>query len=81
MNKVLNDLLTGKDGKTHDIGRWSLLVSIFGFFGAVIYNALHAGAVDLERMYMGVAAIVGAHGMAIWAKQNTEPEDSSGPGA
>ena len=75
MKKILNDLLTGKDGKTHDIGRWSLFVSSFGFFAAVIYNAMHAGLVDLEKMYMGMAAIVGAHGMALWAKAGTEPDE------
>ena len=42
---------------------------------------MHSGLVDLEKMYMGVAAIVGAHGMALWAKQNTEPADDAGPGA
>ena len=30
---------------------------------------------------MGLAAVVGAHGMALWAKQNTEPSDNLGPGA
>ena len=74
MKKILHDLLTGKDGKTHDLGRWSLFISYFGFVGACIYNAMHSGLVDLEKMYMGVAAIVGAHGMALWAKASTEPD-------
>jgi hypothetical protein len=74
MKKILNDLLTGKDNETHDIGRWSLLVSMFGFFGACIYNAIHSGLVDLEKLYMGVAAIVGAHGAALLMKKDSEPD-------
>jgi len=26
VNKILNDLLTGKDNKTHDLGRWTWMV-------------------------------------------------------
>jgi hypothetical protein len=75
MNKIINDLLTGKDNETHDIGRWSLVFSMFAFFGACIYNAIHSGLVDLERLYMGVAAIVGAHGAAMLMKKDTEPDE------
>jgi len=32
LNKIVNDLLTGKDGKTHDIARWSWVITM----GAVI---------------------------------------------
>jgi hypothetical protein len=35
----------------------------------------------MEKLYMGMAAIVGAHGMALWAKQNTEPAEDAGPEA
>jgi hypothetical protein len=49
--------------------------------GASVWNAIQTGVIDIEKLYMGLAAVVGAHGMALWAKQNTEPADDAGPGA
>ena len=74
MNKIVNDLLTGKDNETHDIGRWSLVFTMFAFLGSCIFNAIHSGAIDLEKLYMGVAAIVGAHGAALLMKKDSEPQ-------
>ena len=74
MNKILNDLLTGKDNETHDIGRWSLVFSMFVFIGACVYNGTHSGLIELEKLYMGMAAIVGAHGAAMLMKKDTEPQ-------
>jgi len=74
MNKIFNDLLTGKDNETHDIGRWSLVFTMFAFLGSCIFNAVHSGLIDLEKFYMGVAAIVGAHGAALLMKKDSEPD-------
>lgn len=74
MNKIFNDLLTGKDNETHDISRWSLVFTMFAFLGACVYNAIHSGSIDLEKLYMGIAAIVGAHGAAMFMKKDTEPQ-------
>lgn len=74
MNKILNDLLTGKDNETHDIGRWSLVFSMFTFIGACIYNGAHSQVIELEKLYMGMSAIVGAHGAAMLMKKETEPD-------
>jgi len=73
MQKIINDLLTGKDNKTHDIGRWSLVFSMFTFVFACLFNAIHGGTVELEKLYMGMSAIVGAHGAAMLMKRDTEP--------
>jgi hypothetical protein len=74
MKKIINDLLTGKDNQTHDIGRWSLVFTMFAFLMSCIYNAVHAGIVDLEKLYLGVAAIVSAHGAALLMKKDSEPD-------
>jgi len=73
--------MCGKDNKTHDLGRWSWLFCMVSIVVGSIFNAVHTGIVDIEKLYMGLAAVVGAHGMALWAKQNTEPADDAGPRA
>ena len=81
MKEYLTKLMSGKDNATPDLGRHSWLFCMVCVVGASIWNTFVAGTVDIERLYMGLAAVVGAHGMALWAKQNTEPQDNSGPGA
>jgi len=73
MNKVIQDLLTGKDNQTHDIVRWSLLYSILTLTAGLVFNAVHTGLFDIEKFYMGSAAIVGAHGFGLMVKSSTEP--------
>lgn len=74
MRKILGDLFTGKDGVTHDLGRWSWAVSTAGVLGAAAWNGLHAGAIDLMQLGGAICAVVAAHGSALWAKRDTEPE-------
>jgi hypothetical protein len=73
MQKILNDLLTGKDNKTHDIARWSLMFCLLTLVFGLFFNAYQSGMFDLERFYLGSAAIVGAHGAALMMKQGSEP--------
>jgi len=74
MSNWLKDLVTGADGQTHDIGRWSWLVSL----GSVIIAGVHIvwakGALDLVAFGQSIACVVGAHGAALWAKKDTEPK-------
>jgi hypothetical protein len=76
--KFIQDLLTGKDGETHDIARhswaWTTLAAVAGG----VWNAVHAGAVDLMQFAQAIGVIVAAHGGAIWAKKTTEPEPPEG---
>jgi hypothetical protein len=75
MIKVINDLLTGKDNQTHDLVRWSLLYSILVLTAGLIFNAVHTGLFDIEKFYLGSAALVGAHGFGLMMKKGTEPEE------
>jgi hypothetical protein len=75
MNKIFNDLLTGKDNQTHDLVRWSLLYSILVLTAGLIFNAVHTGLFDIEKFYLGSAALVGAHGFGLMMKKGTEPEE------
>jgi len=75
MIKIINDLLTGKDNQTHDLVRWSLLYSILVLTAGLIFNAVHTGLFDIEKFYLGSAALVGAHGFGLMMKKGTEPEE------
>jgi uncharacterized membrane protein len=71
---IFQQLMTGKDGQTHDLGRWSWVVSTASVIGAGAWNALHAGAVDVMQLAQAIGVVVAAHGGALWAKRATEPE-------
>ena len=71
--KIFTDLLTGKDNKTHDIGRWSWLLSLLSVIGAGAWTVVAHGAVDLMQFAGALSAVSTAHGVAIMAKQGTEP--------
>jgi hypothetical protein len=74
MKDLLTQLLTGKDGQTHDMGRWSWAISIVSVVAGGVWNALHAGALDLAAFSQAIGAVVLAHGGALFAKAKTEPE-------
>jgi len=73
--KFLNDLFTGKDNTTHDLGRWSWAASTVSVIGGGVWNAVHAGAIDLMAFAQAIGVVVAAHGGALWAKKDTEPKN------
>jgi len=75
MTEILKQLLTGKDNQTHDLVRWSLLYSILTLTAGLVFNAVHTGLFDIEKFYLGSAALVGAHGFGLMMKKGTEPEE------
>lgn len=74
IKKICTDMMTGKDGQTHDLGRWSWAVSTISVIGGAAWNAVHAGVVDVLQVAQAIGVVVAAHGGALWAKSKTEPE-------
>jgi hypothetical protein len=74
MPDFLKHLLTGKDNETHDIARHSWLWTTVATIAGAVWNAMHAGAVDLGQFAQAIGILVAAHGGAIFAKAKTEPE-------
>lgn len=72
----LNNLLTGKDNETHDVARWSWLLSLLVTMGGAIWNSVHTATMtmDITSFAQAVAIISGAHGVAIYAKKDSEPD-------
>ena len=74
MNKIVNDLLTGKDGKTHDIARWSWVITMGAIIAGAGYELLHNASVSLREFAEAIGIITGAHGAAVLMKKDAEPE-------
>ena len=74
MNKVFKDLLTGVNGESHDLGRWSWICSAIGVTVAAAWNAYHGIQVDIMNLANAYAVVAGAHGVALFAKKDTEPK-------
>ena len=66
-------LMSGKDNTTPDLGRYSWLLSMIILVSAAVYNGYNKNEIDLEKLAQGLSLIVGAHGIALWAKKDTEP--------
>jgi hypothetical protein len=73
MNKILNDLLTGKDNKTHDIARWSWMISMLAIIIGAGYELYQNTNVLLKDFAEAVGIIAGAHGAAVMMKKDAEP--------
>ena len=79
MPNFLKQLLTGKDNKTFDIARWSWLLSLLVTMGGAIWNSYHSSTMTMDIMIFAqaIAVIAGAHGVAIYAKKDTEPTETN----
>lgn len=72
-NSVLH-MICGADNQTVDLGRVSWILSTFSCLGFAIFNAHQEHHVDLMVFAQAVSIIVAAHGIAIFAKKDTEPK-------
>ena len=73
MNTVLQQLLTGKDNETHDIGRWLAVLTVLagiGYQGWAIYKGQ---PFDLQNFGVGAGALFTGVGAMLKLKEGTEP--------
>ena len=70
----LKHLVTGSDNTTHDLGRWSWVASFVSVIGATVHNAMHGAVIDVQALATALGAVAGTHGLALWAKKDTEPK-------
>ena len=73
IKKVFNDLLTGADNQTHDIGRWSWMLSLLAVLFGAGYEMIHNNVPALRDFAEAVGIIAGAHGAAVMLKKDAEP--------
>lgn len=73
ITRVFANCMTGIDGKSHDIGRWSWLICTASVIGAAAANSYHGHDIDLTAFGLALSGVAAAHGIAISAKKATEP--------
>ena len=69
----LNQLFTGRDNQTHDLGRWSWGLSILAIIGLAAWQVAQAHPVSIMEVAQSLGLVSGAHGATLWAKKDTEP--------
>ena len=77
MKKLLNDILTGLDGETYDIGKvlWVLGVLVYLFLSIA---ALFKGQLWSPGQYgLGLGAVLAGGGAAMKLKIGTEPNGTN----
>jgi len=74
MNKILTQLVTGKDNQTHDVARWSWIITTIVIIAGAWWDAMHSNIFNLKDFAESVGIITGAHGAAVMLKKDTEPQ-------
>ena len=73
MNDVFTQLVTGKDNKTHDLGRWTWMLGFFAVICIATYEVIQAHSVSLTELAEALGIVSGAGGASVIMKQNSEP--------
>lgn len=73
MKEIFTQLLTGKDGSTQDIARWSWMICLITVIVLAGYEAIR-GAVSIRELAESFGIIAGAHGAAVMLKKDAEPQ-------
>lgn len=77
MPKIFNDLLTGVDNKTHDIGRWGAVSLCVTGIGLQIYAVVQKGQpFDMQAFGIGSGSLAAGIGAMLKLKADTEPKDT-----
>jgi len=77
--KVLREILTGIDGQSHDLGRYSWLGSFLSVTGIALWQELRGQHVDLMVLATAQGAIAASHSAALFIKRSTEPKPPEEP--
>jgi len=78
MLSTLRQMFTGPDGRTHDIGRYSLAFSVVSFFGLAGYHLYAHAVFDPQSLGIGLGGVLGAHAALFKFKPEPPATDASG---
>lgn len=74
MNDIISHLLTGKDNKTHDIGRWTWLISLAAVIAVALWEVIHTNQVSIRELAEALGIVSAAGGASVAMKQSSEPQ-------
>lgn len=73
--KVINDLFTGPDNATHDIGRWfAALSAVSAIFFQGYAVIVHKAPFSMQEFGVGIGALATGIGALLKLKENSEPK-------
>ena len=70
--KLIKDILTEDDNETYCAARFCAVICVLGFLTIALFNAIHTGVIDLDKLGMGLATTLGGSGVMIGAKAATQ---------
>ena len=73
MKQIFQQLLTGKDNQTYDLGRVSWLVGMLAVIGLAAYEVMHS-SVSLRELAESLGIVSAASGASVAMKQGAEPQ-------
>ena len=73
MKQIIQQLLTGKDNQTYDLGRVSWLVGMLAVIGLATYEVMHS-SVSLRELAESLGIVSAASGASVAMKQGAEPQ-------
>lgn len=79
MLKVLREILTGIDGRSHDMGRYSWMASWTSVTAIAAWHELRGVAVDLTVLAAAYGTVAAAHAASLFLKRSTEPQPPEEP--
>jgi len=74
MNDIIQHLLTGKDNKTHDLGRWTWLISLIAVIAVALWEVIHTNQVSIRELAEALGIVSAAGGASVAMKQGSEPQ-------
>jgi hypothetical protein len=73
MKQILQQLLTGKDNQTYDIGRVTWFLGFIAVIGIAGYEVMHS-SVSLRELAEALGIVSGAGGASVMMKKDAEPQ-------
>lgn len=77
--KILREVLTGIDGQSHDLGRYSWLGSFLLIALITIWHEFRGIATDLTVLAAALGGNAAAHAASLFLKRSTEPQPPEEP--
>ena len=73
MKEIFQQLLTGKDNETYDIGRVTWLIGMVAVIALAFYEVMHS-TVSIRELAESLGIVSAAGGASVAMKQNSEPQ-------
>jgi hypothetical protein len=73
MKQLFQQLLTGKDNQTYDIGRVTWFVGFIAIISIAAFEVMHSN-ISLRELAEALGIVSGAGGASVMMKKDTEPQ-------